>query len=195
MKLIAVDPGDTHVGVAFFETDDPDPWTGVGGDKWECVDAQEWSPMDFADALGETLLAGEIETLVIERFRLYGDKANEQVGSEFETAQLIGILKYLVRLNNLHVERHRVLDEKHDAGTSGGVLLACEQRGGSCQDGTPYRHVTLALQMADIKKPTTGILRSRKIKSTAKRLSAGGHAFDAELHGWYYILKGSEGRG
>lgn len=187
MKLIAVDPGDTHVGVAFFETDDPNPWTGGGGDKWECVDAQEWSPMDFADAVGETLLAGEIETLVIERFRLYGDKAQEQTGSEFETAQLIGILKYLVRLNNMHVARHEAVEE-------GGGLLPCEQRGGTCQDGTPYRHVTLALQMADIKKPTIGVLRSRKIKSTAKREAAGGHAFDAELHGWYYILKGSEGR-
>lgn len=189
MKLLAVDPGDTHVGVAFFETDDPDPWTGEGGEKWECIDAQEWKPMDFADAVAETLIAGEIETLVIERFRLYGDKAQEQTGSEFETAQLIGILKYLVRINNMHVERHRHADQ-----IGSGEILSCEQRGGTCQDGTPFRHVTLALQMADIKKPTVGILRKRGVKSVAKRERAGGHAYDAELHGWYYILKGSEGR-
>lgn len=184
-NLLAIDPGDVHVGIAFFATEAPDPWTGKPehGD-WECTDTQELAPMDFADALGETLLAGELETVVFERFRLYADLAAEQVGSEFETSQLIGVIKYLVRLNNNHVAKH------HQVNNIEGRYLPCEMQGGGCARGLKMRHVVLVGQQADIKKPTQGILRKRQIKSTAKRLKAGGHCFDAELHGWYYILNG-----
>lgn len=183
-QLIAVDPGDVHVGVAFFETDEPDPWTGEGGADWACVDTQEWEPMEFADALGETMFEGSLNTLVYERFRLYADKAPEQTGSEFETSQLIGILKYLVRLNNNHVAKH------HQVNDIEGRYLPCEMQGGGCTPRLKMRHVNLVGQMADIKKPTTGVLRSRKIKSTAKRQKTGGHCVDAELHGWHFILNG-----
>jgi hypothetical protein len=47
----------------------------------------------------------------------------------------------------------------------------------------------LAVQGADIKKPTRRILRAKKIRSVAKQNKAGGHAADAELHGHHYWLK------
>jgi hypothetical protein len=48
--------------------------------------------------------------------------------------------------------------------------------------------------VADIKKPTAGILRTKRIKSVAKPIarkhySGRDHVVDAELHGWRYILK------
>lgn len=194
-SLIAVDPGDRHVGVAFFTTEEPDPWTGEGSRGWYCADVQEFEPDEFADALAETLLAGELDTLVVETFRLYGDRAIEQTGSQFETSQLIGVLKYLVRINNMHVEKHRLVEQEWRSRDGAPGILPCEQRGGTCQDGTPYRHVTLALQPADIKKPTVAILRKKGIKSVAKAAKAGGHCVDAETHGWRYLLHEAERAG
>lgn len=188
--LIAVDPGDVHVGVAFFTTEAINPWHQLPVDRaeWRCSDAQEWTPDEFADGLAELMLEGGLDTLVIEKFRLYADKAKEQTGSEFPTAQLIGVLKYLVRINNLHAERHRTVE------VAGGGLLSCEQRGGICQDGTKIRHVKLVIQPADIKKPTQGVLRHLGVKSVAKQIGAGGHCVDAELHGWHYLLEKSKNR-
>lgn len=182
--LIAVDPGDVHVGVAFF--DHVRNGLGEVEAEWECVDTQEFEPDVFTDALAETLIDNDINTLVFERWRLYGDHSRNQIGSEFPTAQLIGVMKYLVRINNHHAERHRAVEED-------GKMLTCELPGGYCADPrkAPH-HVPIIGQMADIKKPTIGILRHKGIKSTAKRLKAGGHCYDAELHGWYHILHGSE---
>jgi hypothetical protein len=44
-------------------------------------------------------------------------------------------------------------------------------------------------QTNQIKNPTRSVLRSRGIKSVAKRNKAGGHAFDAELHGAYHVIR------
>lgn len=50
------------------------------------------------------------------------------------------------------------------------------------------------MQQASIKEPTVSQLRARRIKSKSKQDGAGGHAFDAETHGWHYILKTLGGR-
>lgn len=181
--LIAVDPGDRHVGVAFFEAETADPWAAENALEWECVDAQEWKPQEFEDGLASALLAGDVQALVFERFRLYGDKAQEQTGSEFETSQLIGVMKFLVRIHNAHATRHAQAERDLNG------LLPCEQRGQSCADPrVAPKPVVIHGQMADIKVPTRAILRKRGVKSTAARLKAGGHAADAELHGWKYLL-------
>jgi hypothetical protein len=44
-------------------------------------------------------------------------------------------------------------------------------------------------QTNQIKNPTRSVLRRRGIKSMAKRNKAGGHAFDAELHGAHHIIR------
>lgn len=88
--VIAVDPGDAHCGMA-------EGLTHSNG-QFEVVRAWELAPDDCADYVAGWLLSGELEALVVERFSLYADKASQQVGSQMETAQLIGVLKYLVRV-------------------------------------------------------------------------------------------------
>lgn len=182
-ELVAIDPGDVYTGVAFFATDDD------GG--WYCQDAQEFSPPDFEDAFAELILMDR-ETpppiVVYEKWRLYADKAKTQTGSEFLASQHIGVIKYIVRVHNAHVERHEQAERE-------GKMMTCELQGGFCADPNHRpQPVELVKQPADIKKPTTGILRHKGIKSVAKpiaRESYGGrdHVVDAELHGWHHILK------
>jgi hypothetical protein len=177
-ELIAIDPGDAHIGVAFF---------GRIDDQWYCQDAQQIDgPDDFEDMLLETLLTSDsIRYVVFERFRLYEDKAAEQKGSEFRTAQMIGVIKFIVRQRHLHVQRHQKRQTD---------LLPCELQGGMCHNlSEGPLPVTIFGQMADIKKPTAGILRYKKIKSIGKKNKAdnkgwGDHCVDAELHGWKFIL-------
>lgn len=186
-ELIAIDPGDKHVGVAFFSTDDDG--------AWYCQDAQQIEHDDFIDGLAEMILMDrEAPPIVVyEKFRLYADKAELQTGSEFLTSQMIGVIKYLVRVHNQHVDRH-------DEAEAIGKLMTCELQGGSCQDvkDRPQR-IEIVKQPADIKKPTTGILRTKKIKSVGKAAKKenpgwGDHCIDAELHGWYHILKTLKGK-
>lgn len=180
-ELIAIDPGDAHVGVAFFATDED-------GD-WYCQDAAQLEPDEFEDGFAELILQSPHPPIVVfERFRLYGDKSKEQTGSEFRTAQMIGVIKFICRSRNQHVQRHQEAEAV-------GRLMSCEQRGGMCEDPANRPHaVEVVGQMADIKKPTAGILRSKKMKSVAKSIRKenpgwGVHCVDAELHGWYHILK------
>lgn len=188
IRLIAIDPGDVYTGVAFFTTDED----GL----WYCADAQEFSPADFEDALAEYIfLNREVEPpiVVFEKWRLYADKAKEQTGSEFEASQHIGVIKYLVRVHNAHVERHLRAEAE-------GKMMTCELEGGVCHDpALRPRPITIIKQPADIKKPTAGILRHKKIKSVAKPISKaeyGGrdHVVDAELHGWKHILDTMKGQ-
>lgn len=184
--LIAIDPGDRWTGVAFFQRHP---------DGWECVDAQEFDPEEFEDALAELLILdrseGQPEYVVYEKWRLYADHAKEKTGSEFPTSQHIGVIKYLVRVHNDHVERH-IQAEKQ------GKMMTCELQGQPCADPSARPlHVMLVKQPADIKKPTRGILNKKKIKSVARPISkelyeGREHIVDAELHGWKFILKDLE---
>lgn len=182
-SLIAIDPGDRWTGVAFFTRDD----NGL----WYCEDAQEFSPPEeFEDALADLLLTPTPEAppiIVYEKWRLYADKAGTQTGSEFPASQHIGVIKYLVRVHNAHVARH-------EAAEAEGRLMSCELQGGLCEDpANRPQPIEIHKQGAEIKKPTTGILRKKGIKSTAKPIakeeySNRDHIVDAELHGWKHIL-------
>lgn len=183
-QLIAVDPGDVHCGVAFFVHADNE-W------GWECTATEEFTPDDFLDALAETFIDQDPEWqfLVYEKFRLYADKARLQTGSEFPTAQTIGVIRWLGRAHTRHAAEHRSALES-------GNLATCQRAGGTCDParfggrGRYVGPVELACQPADIKKPTAGILRTRGIRSVAKREGDKlGHRVDAELHGWYFILR------
>lgn len=180
--LIAIDPGDQHVGVAFFAQASP----GL----WYCQDAQQIDDPDgFEDALASTLLEdpGYGVALIYERYRLYEDKARQQKGSEFRTSQMIGVIQFLARQRNQHVERHTLASQESR-------LMTCELDGGMCSMLTAGpAPITIVGQMADIQKPTAGILRFKKIKSIGRQLKKenpgwGDHVISAELHGWKYIL-------
>lgn len=179
-EIIAIDPGDQHVGVAFFARDEDG--------KWYCQDAQQIDdPDQFEMDLAATLMEAEHPvTVVYEIFRLYVDKAKLQQGSEFRTSQGIGVIKFVVRAR----QQHR---ELHDNRTT--EMLSCELPGGQCADkpdGPPK--IDIVGQRADIKKPAAGILRTKGIQSVGKAAKRenkgwGDHCVDAELHGWYHILK------
>ena len=146
-RICAVDPGGEHVGVAIFAR---------GADSnWRCQRAAEYTPADFEDWFSQEITYGEFRVVVVEEFRLYPDKARAQTGSTMPTAELIGVIKYVVRMF-----------------------------GGDTK---------LVLQPAAIKVPTRSLLREHGIKSVAKKLKAGGHAADAELHGWCYLLRATPG--
>lgn len=183
-RLIAVDPGDRWTGVAFFASD--------GNGKWYCSDAQEFDPPEFEDALAETLMLDRStpppEMFVYEKWRLYGDMAQQQTGSEFLASQHIGVMKYLLRVHNDHADRHDVADNL-------GKIMTCELDGKPCAKPEERpRTVAVVKQGAEIKKPTTGILRKKGIKSVARPIakaeySGRDHVVDAELHGWHHILR------
>jgi len=181
--LIAVDPGDSHTGVAFFNRGDD----GV----WYCFQTIEFEPDEFNDAwLGTLVAREEPEFLILEIFRLYADLAAEQRGSEFLTSQQIGALKFITRKHNEHAQAHLDAVEMQK-------MTTCEVAGGVCSNPQVILPslVTLEMQQADIQKPTAGILRHNGIKSTAKKTRTGAHCLSAELHGWYYILKTREWEG
>ena len=151
LRLVAVDPGGEHVGVAVFGKS-----TRKG--NWVSLWAGEMKPEEFEDWLSEHMVHSGIDVLVVESWRLQADKAMEQTGSEMETSQLIGSIKYIHR----HMKNTKVR--------------------------WPAPEVELHMQSPSIKKPTQSMLKNRKIASIAKRLKAGGHALDAELHGYYHIV-------
>jgi hypothetical protein len=156
-RLVAIDPGDVHVGWAeFCEENDG---TAV------CYLAEELTPEECADRVARMLFRGEIRYLAVERFALYADKALAQVGSEMQTSELIGVLKYLVRVHNLGAA----------GATDPWSKVECE----------------MWIQGADIKKPIRAQMKARGIERTTP---VGSHHGDAEEHGWYRILRGKEGK-
>ena len=178
--LIAIDPGDKYVGVAFFAMN--------ADGEWYCQDAAQLEPAEFEDGFAELILAEEAPPIVVyERWRLYADHAKEKSGNEFLASQQIGVIKYICRVRNDHVARHAKAE-------ADGKMMSCELQGGQCAD--PARRVQpveIYKQGAEIKKPTAGILRHKGIKSVGKARKKenpgwGDHCVDAELHGWKHIL-------
>lgn len=156
VQMVAIDPGDVHVGVAGF---------GREGCKW----AVEMTPAQCLVYVREALLAAELVVVVIEEFRLYSWMAEKQSWSDFPTAQLIGALKAAVSWFG------GPWDEEGEAWGYGRT-----------------KDAIYVMQPASIKKPTMAQLQARKIKSVAKAGKAGGHAEDAELHGWHWLMKARE---
>ncbi len=84
--VLAVDPGDRHVGFAEW-------WTGELSIRcWEedaagAVDSVRRLIRNTQDSWCYDI------ALVVEAFQLYGDRAAAQIGSAMETSQMIGALK------------------------------------------------------------------------------------------------------
>ncbi len=81
-RMLAVDPGDVHNGVA---------WITINGPKVTREWTRDWSHetlYGFVEARKD-----EIDVLVVEAFRLYPELAFDQGYSDFPTVQTIGVLK------------------------------------------------------------------------------------------------------
>lgn len=184
-SLIAIDPGDEHVGYATFEK---------GSDGWECTGAYiHEDPFQFLQDFAESVVARDFQIVVFERYLLREDLALEQSGSELLTAQMIGAIRWIVMANNRHVDTHEFAIRE-------GLLTTCELQEGTCADPeTPFpERVVLHGQLPSVQGktgPARGILRMRGIKSVAARMKALPHGQSAELHGWYFIGKEIEGWG
>lgn len=191
--MMAIDPGDEHVGLAFFHK------SAASDTGLICHYACEVNPDKAVDLLARLSVGGLVDTVVFERFRLYADKAAQQKGSEFETSQMIGVIKWVCRQQNEHAEAHIRL-----RAAPGQFQLSCMGAGGACDIDTSPQVITVVGQFADIKKPTAGICRTLGVKSWARAHSgevhaghkacAQGHchAVDAELHGWFWWLRGRQ---
>lgn len=79
---IAIDPGEVHVG-----------WAVMRG--LACVRAAEYTPDGAAFVLESTLALEVVEEVVIEEYRLYPWKSQEQGFREMKTSELIGALKWI----------------------------------------------------------------------------------------------------
>jgi hypothetical protein len=129
MKILAVDPGDSHVGVAQYDD---------GEVTAEEVAAADWLPR-FAG------LVVELDQVVVEEFRLYPGSAPALSWSPMRTVEMIGVIRWLC----------------------------------SCA-GVP-----ITLQSAAAKQPTRAQCKARGIEWKHKS----GHASDALLHLYYYMLR------
>lgn len=158
--MLAIDPGDVHVGVARFRTREDG--------TWECWHTQEYDPDTFSDLLWSELInqASRPDVLVYERFVLYPHLKDQQVGSDFKTSQLIGVIRWMVRYTNL----------LPDVNTD--------------DDRPLLPQVRLVDQPAAVQKPTLAALRAQGQRSRAKVRKTGPHTLSAELHGWYWVLRG-----
>lgn len=174
--LVAFDPGDVHVGMALFS-----PEGGPASSKgWRCLYAIEVTPERAADDLADLMLQNKVTDVAIEQWLLYPDKAAQQAGSEMLSSQLIGVLKYIVRLNNRHAAAHLIIQ-------AGGSRCSC-----SPDRKIEVQSINLALYPSDSKTTAASLCKRRKIKSKAKQAgtnTAGDHPLDAELIGWIHLFQ------
>ncbi len=86
-RILAIDPGDKHVGWAYA----PRGFLlGVAA-----VQTGEWRPGEAVNAVVHMMTKDMVAELVVEEFVLYEDKAREQSWSKLQTPQLIGALKVI----------------------------------------------------------------------------------------------------
>lgn len=88
MGVIAIDPGDKHVGIAWWYTD--------GSRHAKTLEAE--SAMDTIKNVIENVQMADGDedcVLVIEEFRLYANKAMAQSWEPMLTSEMIGAIKYV----------------------------------------------------------------------------------------------------
>lgn len=83
MKAFTIDPGNTTGGAIWVFND-----TGL----YELQTVDEYKTRE---SLYQVLEDNKFDVIIYEAFRLYANKATAQIGSDFEAAQIIGVIKYL----------------------------------------------------------------------------------------------------
>lgn len=92
-KALAIDPGE-RCGWATAEYTDS---------AVDLLDSGIAPLQTMALRLGESI--GEYDVMIYESWRLFPDKAREQIGSEMQTSQMIGIIRYLAWINDVELVR------------------------------------------------------------------------------------------
>lgn len=88
IKVLAIDPGDVHVGLAEMTEDPQDSLMG-----WRCRDTAEVSHDDMMSRLAHPDKLNMYDAVVVERFSLYPDVAMSLTGKEMLTAELVGAIR------------------------------------------------------------------------------------------------------
>lgn len=101
MFYLAVDPGDKHVGVAWWDPDYPDRHAR----QWEADEA-----LDAIEGLMQSAFGSKV--LIIEEWRLYANAAMSQIHSEMLTSEMIGALKWMAKKMNFGVVMQGALIKK-----------------------------------------------------------------------------------
>jgi len=100
--VLAIDPGDAHVGIASWGGARPDDRDAIF--DWEGVLAYEESAARAVDLIDQILAIKSSDAiLVLEEFRLYPDRAREQSWSQMQTSEMIGAIKLVARRRGVKV--------------------------------------------------------------------------------------------
>jgi hypothetical protein len=88
-SVVAFDPGET---------------TGFARLRIDAI-LQEWGQLDFDDMTDycNNFDPDGIEAIVVEKFQLFRKKAKQQIGSEFVTSQVIGLLRGVARKHKIPI--------------------------------------------------------------------------------------------
>lgn len=122
--LLAIDPGDVHVGWCLWE-----------GGEWETGTC---SPEDMIQSLLETDF--EWRTVVIERFALYPWAAQQQAWSEMMTAQLIGKIELVAEIRGWPVERQNATIKKAAMARARGAGISPNRMGSTLHAQDAWCH-------------------------------------------------------
>ena len=87
-RIVAIDPGAVHCGLAFF----------LGAN---CYLVQEMAPEIMFYRLVTWIDEASVDTVVCESFHLYPWLSAEQSFSEMRTCEVIGVIKYLCELGKV----------------------------------------------------------------------------------------------
>lgn len=89
MKIaISIDPG-KHNGMSIWSYDEDGNYNMI-------VSAAIHKTLLF-----EMLEERDLDLIIYEGYRLYADKAQTMIGNEFETPQIIGVIKYIAKKKNI----------------------------------------------------------------------------------------------
>jgi len=102
MKFLALDPSGN-----FYEGKGVTGWALYSEDKPKSVgqirSIEHTTQLNYWQDHLNLIKILQPELVIIEEYKLYAHTAKAQIGSEFETSQLIGIIKYYCHNNNIPI--------------------------------------------------------------------------------------------
>lgn len=94
-RLLAIDPGTRHCGMAVFHLDKAIITAGTGAIPWVLDQTLDAPPLGCLDFVQSWLREGGVGQLVVEGYQLYPNMMQQQGLSRMGTPEIIGALKYI----------------------------------------------------------------------------------------------------